>query len=202
MFFPASKPCFHIMTFRFAALFALLLSQFAIAQQLPFDRSAISRYSLDGVPRSISIRQGADTWLGYDLDRATILKVWRTPEGKAGLEGAFTVKSVGEALFEDKSDEGWTWNGEPVEVRYLGCSDFDGRFELRWEFRKGARKLQLTERVSAIAREGVSRELRIEGLEKGESLALPAAAGAAWKTKSGKAAKEIPGNQWIRINLA
>jgi len=110
------------------------------------------------------------------------------------------VKSVGEALFEDKSKDGWTWNGEPVTIRYLGCSEADSHFELRWELKKGTRKLQLTERVPTSTSE--VRELKVEGLENGESLTLPVAAGTAWKTKSGKAAKEISGSQWIRITLS
>ncbi len=186
---------------RFLTFFALLLTLLAVAQ-LPYDQSAINRYSLDGVPRSISIRQGADIWLGYDLERATLIRVWRALEGESGLKGTFTVKSSGETLFGDKSEDGWTWNDEPVEVHYLGCSDFDDRFELRWEFKNGTRTLQLTERVPTSKGEIVARDLKVEGLEKGESLTLPAAAGAAWKTDRGEAAKEISGGQWIRITLS
>ena len=185
---------------RLLIVFTLLLPLLAVAQ-LPYDSSAINRYSLDGVPHSISIRQCADIWLGYDLERATIIRVWRALEGESGLKGAFTVKSSGETLFGDKSDDGWTWNGEPVKLRYLGSSDFDDRFELRWEFRKGTRTLQLTERVPTSTSKVVARDLKVEGLEKGESLTLPAAAGAVWKTESGEAAKEISGNQWIRITV-
>ena len=174
----------------------------AVGQQLPFDQSAINRYSLDGVPRSMSIRQGADIWLGYDLERATILKVWRAPEGELGLKGAFTVKSAGTKLFEDKSETGWTWDGGPVKVRYLGVSDKGREVELRWELSKGARSLRLTERIPKSGGEAVSRDLKVDGLRSGESLKLPAAAGAAWKTTKGGAAKELSGNQWIRITLS
>ena len=178
------------------------------AKELPFDRGVINRYSLDGLPRSISIRQGRDIWLGYDLERATLRKVWRAPKGESGLAGGFTTRSVGTALFEDKSDDGWKLQSGnqsvPLLVRYLGCTQREGRFELSWELRHESRKFRLRERVStsgagkAIA---ASRELRVEGLNPGESLALPATAGAAWRTSEGMSAKSLAGDKWIRIHL-
>ncbi|MGB0581599.1 MAG: hypothetical protein ACPGVU_18025 [Limisphaerales bacterium] len=173
--------------------------------QLPFARAQINRYSLDGLPRSISVRQGADVWLGYDLERATLRKVWRAPQGKAGLSGGFTVRSVGTALFEDKTDAGWSLAkaGKTIglKVRYLGCTQGEERFELHWELRRGERRLQLRERVSKSA-DGEAkawRELKVLGLKSGEALQLPPAVGAVWKTAGGRAPAALAGGQWIRI---
>jgi hypothetical protein len=175
------------------------------ADALPFDRTAINRYSLDGLPRSISVRQGADVWIGYDLERATPCKVWRAPEGKSGLNGAFTTRSVGKALFEDKSDVGWALlkaeKDSKLKVRYLGCTQGKGHFELRWELKQGARSIRLKERISTTADTKVAawRELKAEGLQENESLLLPAAVGTAWRTVGGRSMKAIAGEQWIRI---
>jgi hypothetical protein len=176
---------------------------------LPFDRGVINRYSLDGLPRSISIRQGRSIWLGYDLERATPRKVWRAPKGKSGLAGSLTTRSVGTALFEDKSDDGWKLQQSgkrsvPLRVRYLGCTQREGYIELSWELRHESRKLRLRERVSTSgAGKGIvaSRALQVEGLNQDESLALPATAGAAWRTSAGKAAMLLAGDKWIRIDL-
>lgn len=177
-------------------LLALLFTQFAIAEELPFDRTAINRYSLDGVPRSISIRQGS-AWLGYDLERATVMKVWRARDGEVGLEGSFTVKSVGDVLFEDKSGQSWTLNGDSADVRYLGCSDVEGCFELRWELKRGARTLRLAERVSTKAGDQIWRELKVNGLSEGDLLELPAVAGKAWNMSD-----KFQNGKWIRITLS
>src|SRR6056297_4314349 len=85
------------------------------SRELPFDRQRINRYSLDHLPRSISIRQGEDTWLGYDLQRAKLYKLWRTPEGEVGLkQSGFVMRSVGVTTFADKSNETWKlqWGGK------------------------------------------------------------------------------------------
>jgi len=177
-------------------LLAFLLAQFAIAEELPFDRTTINRYSLDGVPRSISIRQGS-AWLGYDLERATVLKVWRVRDGEVGLEGSFTVRSVGEALFEDKSVHSWTLNGDAADVRYLGCSEVEGGFELRWELKTGARTLRLAERVSTEPADRIWRELKVDGLDEGDLLELPALAGKAWNLS-----EKLLNGKWIRITLS
>jgi len=175
------------------------------ADGLPFDRSAINRYSLDGLPRSISVRQGKDVWLGYDLERATLRKVWRAPRGKSGLTGGFTTRSVGKTLFEDKSDAGWslakTGQTSGLKVRYLGCTQRDGHFELRWELQQASRKFRLKERVPTTADDQVTvwREMKVEGLMAGESLQLPAVVSAAWKTAGGRSVKALAGKQWIRI---
>lgn len=177
----------------------------ALAAELPFDRSAISRYSLDGLPRSICVRQGADVWLGYDLERATVCKVWRAPAGKPGLSGGFTVKSVGKAMFEDKTDTGWSLaragKASELKVRYLGCTQSEERFELRWELSRGERRLQLRERVSRSAESDVQawRALKVEGLDEGESLRVPNAVGASWKTVGGRSIAALAGGNWVRI---
>jgi len=171
----------------------------------PFDRTRINRYSLDGLPRSISVRQGADVWLGYDLERATLRKVWRAPEGKPGLSGGFTVKSIGETLFEDKSDGRWelvkAGMASELKVRYLGCTQGDGRFELRWELSRGERRLQLRERVPESHDSEVAawRELKVEGLGDGESLRPPTAVGAAWKTAGRQSIAALSDGSWIQI---
>lgn len=185
-----------MLNWRRFTLLSLLITQFAIAQELPFDRTAINRYSLDGVPRSISIRQGS-AWLGYDLERATLLKVWRARDGEVGLTGSFTVKSVGETLFEDKSDHSWTLNRDAADVRYLGCTEVEGAFELRWELKSSVRTLRLVERVSTKPGGRIWRELKVDGLDKGDLLELPAVAGKAWNMSD-----EFQNGKWIRITLS
>lgn len=185
-----------------ASVLALLPGLIPAADELPFDRSAINRYSLDGLPRSISIRQGTDIWLGYDLERAAVCKVWRAPEGKTGLEGELTMKSVGEALFEDQSEDGWQLaDGGALKARYLGCTQGEGYFELRWQLRSDSQALLLSERVPIGADDTVRRELKVEGLKADESLLLPATAGAAWKTADGKPAKELKADKWIKLTI-
>ena len=190
----------------FAFLIALTLTPIVgSTADLPFDRSIINRYSLDGLVRSISVRQGADVWLGYDLERAMLRKVWRAPEGKSGLSGRFTVKSVGKALFEDETDAGWglvkDGKANGLEARYLGCTQSNRHFELSWELRHGNRRVKLRERISRFAGSDIAvwRELKVEGLEAGESLQLPAAVGAVWRTVGGRSVAALAGSQWIRI---
>ena len=39
--------------------------------------------------------QGTDMWLGYDLERATVLKAWQAPAGKPGLiKSGFVTRST------------------------------------------------------------------------------------------------------------
>src|SRR5688572_22514829 len=74
---------------------------------LPFDRQVINRYSLNGRPRSLSLRQGEDVWLGYDLEQAKPFKVWQAPAGKPGLSmRGFVARSEGVTWFEDATSEG------------------------------------------------------------------------------------------------
>jgi hypothetical protein len=44
---------------------AALAASPTVAKTLPFDREVINRYSLDHLPRSLSIRQGSEVWLGF-----------------------------------------------------------------------------------------------------------------------------------------
>ncbi len=156
---------------------------------LPFDGEIISRLSLDNKPRSLSIRQGADVWLGYDLERATVLKVWEAPAGKPGLiKAGFVTRSVGTAWFEDATDTPWELRrGEktqPLKVRYLGCSQREDHIGLVWELQHDQGVLKLHEKIplaAAAAADRVVRELRVEALAEGETLLLPPAARKAWK---------------------
>jgi hypothetical protein len=181
------------------------------AAALPFDREVINRYSLDHLPRSLSIRQGKDVWLGYDLERAKIYKVWQAREGKPGLlTSGFVTKSAGTSWYEDKSTESWQLQRAgttlPLSIRYEGCSQRDGSFELRWELRHGSGRLTLRQRVAiatASAIEQLSCELRVESLAEGEALLLPAPARNAWKLTraDGSAARALGGAEWHRITL-
>ncbi len=173
------------------------------ARALPFDREVVSRLSLDGKPRSLSIRQGADAWLGYDLERATVFKAWQAPAGKPGLiVKEFVTKSAGTTWFEDASDTRWELRrGEktvPLLIRYLGCSQRKDRLELRWELRHDAGALTLHERIplaAAPAADRAVRVLRVESLAKGEVLLAPSAARDAWKLPA------LSGAEWHRIVL-
>lgn len=194
----------------------LISSAFVVAadtppQALPFAPEIISRLSLDGKPRSLSIRQGTDVWLGYDLERATILKAWRAPAGKPGLiKSGFTTRSTGTTWFEDTSAAAWELrrgaSTVPLSVRYLGCSQRKDHIELRWELRHDAGTLQLLERVplaTAPTADRVVRELRVEGLGPSETLLLPSTARQHWKltVDQNSAASGLGGTQWHRLTL-
>lgn len=189
-----------------AMIFAMISAELAGADELPFDRTRINRYSLDGRPRSVSVRQGELIWFGYDLEQAKPFKVWRAPgaRGDSGLKRGFTTRSVGTALFEDKSMAGWHLVGRdqspPLKVRYLGCTQGKGHFEFRWELTTGSRRLRLRERVP-IDGDKIVRDLRVEGLKSDEALQLPAAAGRAWKNAEGNAVAALNNNKWIRLML-
>ena len=196
-------------------VFVLTASAILAAQPsekaLPFDREAINRYSLDNLPRSLSIRQGTDVWLGYDLERATLRRVWQAPSGKPGLVvSGFTTRSAGTAWFEDKSAEKWQLRREgkavPLTARYLGCSQREGGFELSWELRHADGVLKLMERIpisAAPAAERVTRELRVAPLSPDEALLLPLPAREAWKliNKGDKSAPTLTGTEWHRLTL-
>jgi hypothetical protein len=193
---------------RFQSVMLVLLFSAALspAGELLFDRTRINRYSLDGLPRSISLRQGERIWFGYDLERAKPFKVWQAPgpRGDSGLKRGYTTRSVGTSLFEDKSQDGWSLaRGDqvnPLKIRYLGCTQATGHFEFRWELRHESRRLTLNERVP-IEAETVARELKVEGLQASESLRLPPVVGTAWKTADGKSAKALIGGRWTRLML-
>ena len=177
-----------------ALLVSIAVSSASLASDpLPFDREAINRYSVDGIPRSLSIRQGADVWLAYDLERATVFKVWQAPTGRPGLIATeFTVKSSGTTWFHDPSAAPWELvrHGRPVplKVRYLGCTQRADGSELSWELRHDTGALILRERVAhaaAAPAERSRRELRAESLAPGEVLRLPAPARDAWNVGEG-----------------
>ncbi len=176
---------------------------------LPFDREIISRLSLDGKPRSLSIRQGADVWLGYDLERATVFKAWQAPAGKRGLiKKEFVTTSTGIIWFEDTSDAKWELRrGEktlPLVIRYLGCSQREDHIELRWELRHDTGALKLYERIPLAApptADRITRELRVESLADGETLLPPAAVRDAWKQNTGTNALMLTGTKWHRLIL-
>lgn len=179
-------------------------------EALPFDPAAISRLSLDGVPRSLAICQGGGRWLGYDLERAAVFKAWQAPEGKGGLAASgFTRRSVGEVRFEDGTKDLWEWRGEggtpPTKIRYLGCSQREGGFELRWELRRGERRLRLVERVAAAAAAAgfAMREIRVEGLGEGEALLPPAGTRLRWSLlgEKGETVEGLTGSGWHRLTL-
>lgn len=174
--------------------------------ELPFDRTRINRYSLDGVVRSIALRQGEKIWFGYDLERATPFKVWRAPgtRGDSGLKRGYTTRSVGTALFEDKSKENWKLvldeREQPLKIRYLGCTQGKEHFEFSWELKHRSRRLTLSERVPTDA-DKIMRELKVDGLKSGETLRLPPDAGRAWKHSGGKTVDALSNNKWIQLEL-
>ncbi len=179
--------------------------------RLPFAPDVISRLSLDGKPRSLSIRQGADVWLGYDLERATVFKAWQAPPGKPGLtKSGFTTRSTGTTWFDDTSNAAWELRRKeqivPLVIRYLGCSHRTEHIELRWELRHEAGTLNLFERVPLAAtkdKSRVVRELRVETLATDESLLLPSPVLETWKlsTDQNVAATALTGTQWHRLTL-
>jgi len=179
------------------------------ARALPFDPNVISRLSLDGKPRSLSIRQGADVWLGYDLERATVIKIWQAPAGKPGLiKAGFATRSAGEAWFTDPTEDSWQLRrgGQPlsVKVRYLGCTHRDDHIDLRWELQHEKGVLKLHERIpleAAPAADRVVRELRVESLAEGEELLPPAAMRKAWRITHASITASLTGTAIHRLTL-
>jgi hypothetical protein len=155
---------------------------------LTFDRQSINRYSLDHLPRSLSVRQGTDVWLGFDLERGKLYKAWKAPENEEGLlTKGFTTQSHGASWYEDKTDAGWSYSLQarlsPLAIRYLGCSDRQEHFELRWELRYAERRLVLTEMIPKRTRPQtrVEREIQVDRLEPGEAIVPPEVAGNPWR---------------------
>jgi hypothetical protein len=178
---------------------------------LPFDREVINRYSLNGRPRSLSVRQGSDVWLGYDLEQAKPFKVWQAPAGKPGvLTTVFVSRSAGTPWFDDASREAWRLQrgGKtlPLTIRYLGCSQRDAYFELSWELKHDAGVLKLRERIPRVsppAADRVVRELRVESLAVNEALIVPGMAGKAWTitTDNTTDVARLVGTGWHRLTL-
>lgn len=176
--------------------------------KLPFDRASINRYSLDHLPRSISIRQGKDTWLGYDLERAKLYKAWQAPPGEAGLKASgFVMQSIGKTLYEDKSNNTWRLKlgGETttLAIRYLGCTQRDDSFELRWELKHDAGAMTLRERIAMVAEEPIARTLQVESLPPGGQLLLPTPMQKAWNltTAQGETARHLSEPQWYQLSI-
>ncbi len=184
---------------------------------LPFNREVINRFSLDHLPRSVSIRQGQRTWLGYDLERAKLYKVWQSPDDQPGLRpanpsiGLFVVRSQGTDWYEDKTETTWQLQREgenvPLMIRYLGCSQRQEYFELQWELKSDSDKRTLYERIPMKPEPGTSvravRDIRVEPLADGEKLLFPRPARAAWKRidTEVREATALTTPNWYRIFL-
>lgn len=194
-------------------LFAATLSYAgdASSTDLPFNREIINRYSLDDLPRSLSIRQGADVWFGYDLERAKLYKLWRSPANGSGLQKSdFTVRSVGTTLYEDKSEASWQLQRKneltPVRVYYRGCSHQADSIELKWELTCDRRTTLLIERIPVSGKSlGANpvRELRVEGLQEEEVLVPPNPTQIAWKiiNSDGTTTGFFQNSHWHRLTL-
>ncbi len=201
-----------------ASVFAtmLLAIPFSYAQgtpstELPFNREIINRYSLDHLPRSLSIRQGPDVWFGYDLERAKLYKLWQSPANASGLKKIdFTVRSVGTTLYEDKSEALWQLRQRneltPVRAYYRGCSHRTEYIELKWDLKWDGRTAILMERIPVAGKSleaNVVRNLRVEGLEVEEALLPPNPTHNAWKiTKpDGTTTDSFQEPVWHRLTL-
>lgn len=204
---PHLLPCFAGAVLLAVAFSGAADAEEANSRDLPFDRGRINRYSLDHLPRSISIRQGSDRWLGYDLQRAKLYKAWQAPSGEPGLKASgFTVRSVGQTWYEDRSEETWRLEraGEiaPLTVRYLGCSQRETHFELSWHLTLGAEVMTLRERVPLAEAEQTVREIRIDSLPRGSQLLPPRPTQNGWELKNpeGELAGGLSDSKWYRIS--
>lgn len=185
-------------------------------KSLRFSGEDINRYSLDHLPRSLSIRQG-NMWFGYDLERAKIYKAWRSPPGKSGAQGkGFVVRSVGDTLFEDKTESTWRLQRAgreiPLRIRYLGVSERgsgdDKHYLLNWELRHDAGHIELTEKVSVHApvKDAPTRFVRMTALPAGDTLVAPGGGTGSWQLSDAVdlAGAGKPGNvgeHWQRLTL-
>lgn len=206
----AIRPIVPIMRSLFLIVLGVFVSEVG-GGELPFDRAVINRSSLDGLPRSLSIRQEGDLWLGYDLERAKVFKVWQAPKGKPGLaQSGFVTKSVGKVRFEDKSDTSWELKREgvtvPLTVRYLGCTQRQSAFKLSLELQHAGGKLKLHQRVPLANPSGdpvATLEVRVEDLAANERLLLPSAARKDWRLTlpHDKTTAELIDSEWYRLAL-
>lgn len=207
--FQRMRERFLFLPFLFGVLAVVILG--SAAGELPFDPAKISRLSVDSIPRSISIRQGTDVWLGYDLEKAVVFKVWQAPGDKPGLIlKSFKALSVGTTWFEEKTGGGWQMKAKgkdvPLTVRYLGCTQNKGHFELRWELSHPNGTIKLSERIPTAPATDTARahrEVRAESLEAGVSLVLPPAYRKAWvlSDPEGKPVTSLTGPAWHRLSL-
>jgi len=190
---------------------ALSYAQDVSSPELPFNRDIINRYSLDHLPRSLSIRQGADVWFGYDLERAKLYKLWRAPANSSGLEkNDFTVRSVGTTLYEDKSEAVWQLQrrNEPTPLRtyFRHCSHQAEAIELKWELTSDRRTMYLIERILVSGKSlGATpvRNLRVEGLQEKEALVPPNPTQSVWKLikSDGTTTDSFQDSKWHRLAL-
>lgn len=202
-------PLLPILSFLLAVI--AMVNPGSAADELPFDPAKICRLSVDNIPRSISICQGADVWFGYDLEKAIIFKVWQAPDDKPGLIlKGFKAQSTGTPWFEEKDGEDWqlTVKGKtvPLSVRYLGCTQSKEHFELRWELSHADGTIKLSERIAMTAATGkarAQRKLHAESLPMGASLVLPAAYSKAWVLTGpdGKSVKSLSDSAWHQLFL-
>lgn len=200
-----------LMNFRLLILFTPLVLSGSASAELPFDPAQICRLSVDDIPRSIAIRQGTDVWLGYDLEKALVFKVWQAPREKSGLIlKDFKALSAGTPWFEEKTGDGWQMKVEgkdvPLTSRYLGCTQNKGSFELRWELSYPGGTIKLSERIpmtSATGKDRAYRELRVESLAGDVSVLLPSAYRKAWVLSGpeGKPLTSLVGSAWHRLSL-
>lgn len=175
---------------------------------LPFDPAVICRYSLEPLPRSISILQGGRFWLGYDLERAKVFKAWEKPaEGTGLMVNGFTRKAQGALRYEDPTDATWRLKAGDREqaclVRYLGITQLSEGFELRWSLQAGNQPpMQLTERVPLHPAQpeagGIQRKLRVTGLPPGGVLLAPPGMQKHWVI-DGHAFTVLDGQEWITL---
>lgn len=184
------------------------------AEALLFSPERISRHSLDQLPRSLSIRQGEGTWLGYDLEKGKIYKVWEAPAGKTGLQPkGFVVGSVGVPLFQDKTEATWQLQRDgraiPLRIRYLGVTErgvgADKHFLLSWELRHDQGRLELVEKVpvKGSPQSRVTRLLRVIPLASGEALAPPPSMMGVWKIDGKDLGRVALSNQdWHELTLS
>ncbi len=196
-----------------AMFFATTLSdaQDVSTVELPFNRDIINRYSLDHLPRSLSIRQGADVWFGYDLERAKLYKLWRATANSSGLEKHdFTVRSVGTTLYEDKSEAVWQLQRRneltPLRTYFRHCSHQAEAIELKWELTSDRRTMYLIERVPVsgeLLEATPVRDLRVEGLQEEEALVPPNPTQSIWKLikSDGTTIVSIQDSKWHRLTL-
>jgi len=181
------------------------------SDSLPFDPAKICRYSIDNIPRSLSMRQGDDVWLGYDLEKAQVFKVWKAPAEKPGVVvNSFKAQSSGTALFEGKDRVGWQMKIDgksvPLTPRYLGCTEQDEYFELKWELSYPDGAIILSERIPTTRKPDKSkthRLVRMESLEPGVSIVLPEIYREAWilTDAEGKTVSTFTGPDWHQLSL-
>ncbi len=203
--------CFRFLPLWMATVLAILAPANA-SGNLPFDLEKICRLSIDNIPRSIAVRQGGDVWFGYDLEKAMVFKVWRAPKDRPGVNfKGFKAFSKGTTWYDEKGTEGWQLKSAEggnatLSIRYLGCTQHKGHFELRWELGHPKGTIELRERIPitpATASGRAYRELRAEALAPGAVLLLPPAYREGWLLTGpeGKTQTSLAHPGWHRLSL-